>query len=84
MSIKVETFWEASVILLTNDDSPYILHSHVENSVRFLYGISNQGSIDLSLKEAKKLQKDLEDSIRNYERLEAGLGIDIYSSGDGV
>jgi hypothetical protein len=62
--------WVSNEILITNKGSDYILYGNPTNKDMWLFGKSSNGSIALSLEEAKMLVSSLQTSIQEFEDLD--------------
>ncbi|MFO7824462.1 MAG: hypothetical protein R6V72_11040 [Cyclobacterium sp.] len=73
--MKAECSWGYGPdILISLNGIPLVLHDHPNEMNRFKHGVVKEGSIDLTVKQAKKLLKELYDAINAVEHLECVAG----------
>lgn len=71
--IKVVDSWDTNEILIVNEGNEYVLYQDPMFKSRWTHGVSENGSIAISLKEALQLLYDLEKEIENYKNLDEEL-----------
>ena len=71
MAVKVNQWWEVNSILLTVEPSTeFVLYKEPEDKDRYVNGVCNSGSIQLTRAEAQGLVCELNRAIGEYDRLE--------------
>jgi hypothetical protein len=75
MTIDVHAMWvlpEEEQIEIFIKDSLIILQNSVEEG-RYHYGCTDRASVSISVKDAKKMVKDLQESIRKVEEMDQSV-----------
>jgi hypothetical protein len=77
MSLITVCIWECSEIAIVNkpgeERTPYVLSDHLDESPRFRFGVSYDGSLSMGIEQARVLLNSLSCSIEQYDNIESGL-----------
>ena len=81
MTVRVVCIWETDEIVLVNKPdrkedekgTVYVLGDHLDEDHRNRYGVSCNGSISLSLPQARALLSELRTAIGQYDEIDRGL-----------
>ena len=72
--IKASCTWgEGPDVMLIFEDKPFILYEDPIGKERWVHGVVNKGSTDLTADEAENLANQLKEAVRLSREFEAGL-----------
>lgn len=72
--IKASCTWgEGPDVMLVFEDKPFILYENPIDKERWVHGVVNKGSADLTADEAENLANQLKEAVRLTRQFEAGL-----------